>query len=58
MKPFDIVLSIIFTFILGIALGHIQEKVWHKIEVKALNKQIENQNCEENTIPKLKESIK
>ncbi|HDZ26049.1 hypothetical protein LCGC14_0752510 [marine sediment metagenome] len=45
MKPFDIGLTILFSFGLGIAIGHIQEAQWAQIDINALKAQVEKLHC-------------
>lgn len=40
-----IIAAIALAFVLGLAIGHIQEWHWQQHEINALKKQIERQKC-------------
>lgn len=57
MKPFDIAISMLLCLVIGMLVGHYQRNEWKNIEIRALEKQIAKQNCDEMTWPKLKKSV-
>ena len=57
MRNGDILMVAAICFALGGLLGTACEVRKNHVEVQALHTQIEKQNCEENTIPRLRKEL-
>ena len=58
MNLIDRVGWLLVIFVLGAIAGSVERGRYYQIEINALHAQIEKQNCEEMTWPKLKRSVK